>query len=154
MAYQSKFTGATVDELLTVVQNWKSDPDSMMEDIDKSAFWDKITEADILGKLTEKGILGILTEGGILGKLTEKGILGKLTEKGILGKLTEEGILGILSGDGIVGKFSDSNYSTIESKVWPKVSGQDVVDKINTVANNIVFTKFVDAQAGAGDTTD
>lgn len=136
MAYQSKFTGATVDELLTVVQNWKADPDSMMEDIDKSAFWDKITEADILEKLTEKGILG------------------KLTEEGILGKLTEEGILGKLSGDGIVGKFSDSNYSTIESKVWPKVSGQDVVDKINTVASNIVFTKFVDAQAGAGDTTD
>lgn len=136
MAYQSKFTGATVDELLTVVQNWKADPDSMMEDIDKSAFWDKITETDILGKLTEKGILGILTEGGILGKLTEEGILGKL------------------SGDGIVGKFSDSNYSTIASKVWPKVSGQDVVDKINTVASSIVFTKFVDAQAGAGDTTD
>lgn len=127
MAYQSKFTGATVDELLTVVQNWKADPDSMMKDIDKSAFWDKITEADILGKLTEKGILG---------------------------KLTEEGILGKLSGDGIVDKFSDSNYSTIESKVWPKVSGQDVVDKINTVASSIVFTKFVDAQAGAGDTTD
>ena len=127
MAYQSKFTGATVDELLTVVQNWKADPDSMMEDIDKSAFWGKISEEDILEKLTEEGILG---------------------------KLTEEGILGKLSGDGIVGKFSDSNYSTIESKVWPKVSGQDVVDKINTVASSIVFTKFVDAQAGAGDTTD
>lgn len=127
MAYQSKFTGAMVDELLTVVQNWKADPDSMMTDIDKSAFWGKISEDDILEKLTEEGILG---------KLTEKGILGKL------------------SGDGIVGKFSDSNYSTIESKVWPKVSGQDVVDKINTVASSIVFTKFVDAQAGAGDTTD
>ena len=145
MAYQSKFTGATVDELLTVVQNWKADPDSMMADIDKSAFWSKISEDDILGKLTEAGILG---------KLTEKGILGILTEKGILGILTEDGILGKLSGDGIVGKFSDSNYSTIESKVWPKVSGQDVVDKINTVASSIVFTKFVDAQAGAGDTTD
>lgn len=127
MAYQSKFTGATVDELLTVVQNWKTDPDSIMTGIDKDAFWGKISEDDILEKLTEDGILG---------------------------KLTEEGILGKLSGDGIVGKFSDSNYSTIKSKVWPKVSGQDVVDKINTVTNSIVFTKFVDAQAGAGDTTD
>lgn len=91
MAYQSKFTGATVDELLTVVQNWKANPDSLLEGV---------------------------------------------------------------QGDTILGKFSDSDYSTIKSKVWAKITGQEILDKINSVTGNIVFTKFVDAQAGAGDTTE
>ena len=30
------------------------------------------------------------------------------------------------------------------------MTGQAIIDKINTVTGNIVFTKFVDAQAGAG----
>lgn len=34
--------------------------------------------------------------------------------------------------------------------VLQNMTGQAIIDKINTVAGNIVFTKFVDAQAGAG----
>jgi len=34
--------------------------------------------------------------------------------------------------------------------VLQNMTGQAIIDKINTVIGNIVFTKFVDAQAGAG----
>lgn len=65
MAYKSKFTGAKVDELLTIVQNQQQNPSSIL--------------------------------------------------------------------DGL--------------------TGQQIVDKINTVSGNIVFKKFVDCQASAGKTT-
>lgn len=80
MAYKSKFTGAQIDEYLTIVQNQQTNP------------------------------------GSILDNVTEEQILAKLTETGILSKLT----------------------------------GQGIINKINTVATNIVFTKYVDAQAGGG----
>lgn len=34
--------------------------------------------------------------------------------------------------------------------VLQNMTGQAIIDKINSVTGNIVFTKFVDAQAGAG----
>lgn len=34
--------------------------------------------------------------------------------------------------------------------VLQNMTGQAIIDKINTVTGNIVFTKFVDAQVGAG----
>ena len=34
--------------------------------------------------------------------------------------------------------------------VLQNMTGQAIIDKINTVTGNIVFTKFWDAQAGAG----
>ena len=34
--------------------------------------------------------------------------------------------------------------------VLQNMTGQAIIDKINTVTGNIVFTKFVDARAGAG----
>lgn len=34
--------------------------------------------------------------------------------------------------------------------VLTNMTGQAIIDKINSVTGNIVFTKFVDAQAGAG----
>lgn len=36
--------------------------------------------------------------------------------------------------------------------VLKNVTGQAIIDKINSVSGDIVFTKFVDAQAGAGKT--
>lgn len=36
--------------------------------------------------------------------------------------------------------------------ILENMTGQAIIDKINTVTGNIVFTKFVDAQAGAGKT--
>lgn len=74
MAYKSKFTGAKVDELLTIVQNQQQNPSS---------------------------------------------ILDGLTEKNILNKLT----------------------------------GQGIIEKINSVSGNIVFKKYVDCQSGAGKTS-
>lgn len=74
MAYKSKFTGAKVDELLTVVQTQKDNPSS---------------------------------------------ILNNLTENNILDKLT----------------------------------GQGIINKINSVSGNIVFKKYVDCQSGAGKTS-
>lgn len=74
MAYKSKFTGAKVDELLTIVQNQQQNPSS---------------------------------------------ILNGLTEKNVLDKLT----------------------------------GQGIIDKINSVSGNIVFKKYVDCQSGAGKTS-
>lgn len=35
-------------------------------------------------------------------------------------------------------------------QILSKLTGQQIIDKINSVSGNIVFTKFVDAQAGAG----
>ena len=49
----------------------------------------------------------------------------------------EKNILDKLTGDGIM----------------RKLTGQQIVDKINTVSGNIAFTKFVDCQASAGKTT-
>lgn len=37
--------------------------------------------------------------------------------------------------------------------ILDKFTGQDIIDKINSVSGNVVFTKFVDCQAGAGKTT-
>lgn len=34
--------------------------------------------------------------------------------------------------------------------IMSKLTGQQIIDKINTVTGNIVFTKYVDAQAGGG----
>lgn len=74
MAYKSKFTGAKVDELLTVVQTQQENPSS---------------------------------------------ILNNLKEENILDKLT----------------------------------GQGIINKINSVSGNIVFKKYVDCQSGAGKTS-
>ena len=80
MAYKSKFTGAQIDEYLTIVQSQQANPGSVL---------DNVTEQDILNTLTEAGILS-------------------------------------------------------------KLTGQGIINKINTVATNIVVTKYVDAQAGGG----
>lgn len=48
MAYKSKFTGAKVDELLTVVRNQQDNPSSILNGL---------TEKNILDKLTGKGII-------------------------------------------------------------------------------------------------
>lgn len=48
MAYKSKFTGAKVDELLTIVQNQQQNPSSIL---------DRLTEKNILDKLTGQGII-------------------------------------------------------------------------------------------------
>ena len=34
------------------------------------------------------------------------------------------------------------------------LTGQDIIDKINSVSGSIVFTKYVDCQAGAGKSTE
>lgn len=65
MAYKSKFTGSKIDELLTKVNSWSSNPDSILD----------------------------------------------------------------------------------------SVSGQAIIDRINSVEGNIAFTKYVDCQAGAGKST-
>lgn len=38
-------------------------------------------------------------------------------------------------------------------KVLGLLTGQQIIDKINSVTGNIVFTKYVDCQAGAGKST-
>ena len=38
-------------------------------------------------------------------------------------------------------------------KVLDLLTGQQIIDKINSVTGNIVFTKYVDCQAGAGKST-
>lgn len=48
MAYKSKFTGAKVDELLTVVQTQQDNPSSILNNL---------TEKNILDKLTGQGII-------------------------------------------------------------------------------------------------
>ncbi len=37
--------------------------------------------------------------------------------------------------------------------ILDKLTGQQIIDKINSVTGNIVFTKFVDCRSGAGKTT-
>lgn len=80
MAYKSKFTGAKIDELLTLIQNQQDNPSSVLEGVSGADIMKNVTANDILSKLT----------------------------------------------------------------------GQQLVDKINTVENNITFTKYVNASAGAG----
>lgn len=46
-------------------------------------------------------------------------------------------------------KNDPSSIMTSE-QILSKLTGQQIIDKINSVSGNIVFTKFVDAQAGAG----
>lgn len=36
------------------------------------------------------------------------------------------------------------------SSILGDLTGQDIIDKINSVSGSIVFTKYVDCQAGAG----
>lgn len=38
------------------------------------------------------------------------------------------------------------------TSILEKLSGQDIIDKINSVEGRIIFTKFVDCQGGAGKT--
>lgn len=38
------------------------------------------------------------------------------------------------------------------TSILEKLSGQDIINKINSVEGSIVFTKFVDCQGGAGKT--
>lgn len=38
------------------------------------------------------------------------------------------------------------------TSILEKLSGQDIIDKINSVEGSIIFTKFVDCQGGAGKT--
>jgi len=47
-----------------------------------------------------------------------------------------------------------NNPSTImtSEQILANLTGQQIIDKINSVSGNIVFTKFVDAQGGAGNT--
>lgn len=48
---------------------------------------------------------------------------------------------------------SDILENLDKETILNKLTGQDIIDKINTVASNIVFTKYVDCQAGAGKST-
>lgn len=45
-----------------------------------------------------------------------------------------------------------SNPSTMMTgdQILANLTGQQIIDKINSVSGDIVFTKFVDAQGGAG----
>ena len=52
----------------------------------------------------------------------------------ILDDITKKQITSKLDGDDIMGMLS----------------GQQIIDKINSVSGSIVFTKYVDCQAGAG----
>lgn len=38
------------------------------------------------------------------------------------------------------------------TSILEKLTGQDIINKINSVEGNIIFTKFVDCQGGAGKT--
>lgn len=59
------------------------------------------------------------------------------TPSDILNGITKEQITSKLTGNDIM----------------EMLTGQQIIDKINTVASNIVFTKYVDCQAGAGKST-
>lgn len=48
---------------------------------------------------------------------------------------------------------SDILNSLTAEKVLGLLTGQQIIDKINGVTGNIVFTKYVDCQAGAGKST-
>lgn len=55
----------------------------------------------------------------------------------ILNGITKEQITSKLTGDDIM----------------KMLTGQQIIDKINSVTGSIVFTKYVDCQAGAGKST-
>ena len=59
------------------------------------------------------------------------------TPSDILDGITKEQITSKLTGDDIM----------------KMLTGQQIIDKINTVTGNIAFTKYVDCQAGAGKST-
>lgn len=40
-----------------------------------------------------------------------------------------------------------------EKNILDKLTGQGIIDKINSVSGNIVFKKYVDCQSGAGKTS-
>ena len=40
------------------------------------------------------------------------------------------------------------------SSILDGLTGQQIIDKINSVSGSIVFTKYVDCQAGAGKSTE
>lgn len=61
MAYKSKFTGAKVDELLTVVQTQQDNPSSILNNL---------TEKNILDKLTGQGIIDKINS--VLGNIVFK----------------------------------------------------------------------------------
>ena len=46
-----------------------------------------------------------------------------------------------------------NGYPASPSQILDSLSGQQIIDKINSVSGNIVFTKYVDCQAGAGKST-
>ena len=48
---------------------------------------------------------------------------------------------------------SDILNSLTAQMVLDLLTGQQIIDKINSVTGNIVFTKYVDCQAGAGKST-
>ena len=43
-----------------------------------------------------------------------------------------------------------SGWVETPSSILSGLTGQEIIDKINSVSDNIVFTKYVDCQAGAG----
>ena len=47
---------------------------------------------------------------------------------------------------------NDPSSIMTPDQILAKLTGQQIIDKINSVSGNIVFTKFVDAQGGAGNT--
>lgn len=57
MAYKSKFTGAKVDELLTLVQTQQQNPSSILEGLTEKNILDKLTADGILGKLTAQQLI-------------------------------------------------------------------------------------------------
>lgn len=60
-------------------------------------------------------------------------------------------------------KFTGSEVDALLEKVngwvntpatmYDELTGQEIIDKINSVSGSIVFTKYVDCQAGAGKST-
>lgn len=46
-----------------------------------------------------------------------------------------------------------NEYPESPSQIIDNLTGQQIIDKINSVSGNIVFTKYVDCQAGAGKST-
>lgn len=40
-----------------------------------------------------------------------------------------------------------------EKNILDRLTGQGIIDKINSVSGNIVFKKYVDCQSGAGKTS-
>lgn len=57
MAYRSKYTGARVDELLTLVENMETNPGSVLENISGDDIIQKLSGEQILSKLTGQQII-------------------------------------------------------------------------------------------------